>query len=70
MADAANEGRGGEVERAEDAMAKAGSPARRPYKAPQLRRLGSVRELTLGSGSDVCDNLTGGPPGPNPPGTC
>lgn len=23
-------------------------PARRPYRAPQLRQLGSVRELTLG----------------------
>jgi hypothetical protein len=26
-----------------------GASARRPYRAPQLRRLGSVRELTLGS---------------------
>ena len=24
------------------------APAKRPYKAPRLRRLGSVRELTLG----------------------
>lgn len=30
------------------------APARRPYRAPQLRQLGSVRELTLGGtmGSD------------------
>jgi hypothetical protein len=26
-----------------------GAPARRPYQKPVLRRLGSVRELTLGS---------------------
>lgn len=25
------------------------TPARRPYHAPKLRRLGSVRDLTLGS---------------------
>lgn len=28
---------------------KAEKPARRAYAAPQLKRLGSVRELTLGS---------------------
>jgi hypothetical protein len=29
--------------------AAASASARRPYRAPTLRRLGSVRELTLGS---------------------
>jgi len=66
MADAANAGRGGEVERAEDAMAKAGNPPRRPYKAPRLRRLGSVRELTLGGGSNLCDGFEPAA-GPQPP---
>jgi len=28
---------------------------RRPYSAPRLRYLGSVRELTLGSGSNISD---------------
>ena len=69
MADATNESRGGEVERAEDARQKASSPVRQPYTAPQLRRLGSVRELTLGSGGNVCDNFAPAV-GPQPPGTC
>lgn len=28
---------------------------RKPYRAPKLRRLGSVRELTLGSGTSGSD---------------
>jgi hypothetical protein len=67
MADAANEGRGEEVERAEDAI-EAGSEPRRPYKAPRLRRLGSVRQLTLGAGSNVCDEFSQS--GPFPDGQC
>jgi hypothetical protein len=31
------------------------APPRRPYHAPHLRYLGSVRELTLGSGTVTCD---------------
>lgn len=33
--------------------------ARRPYRAPQLRQLGSVRELTLGATMGAID-LSGG----------
>jgi hypothetical protein len=33
--------------------------ARKPYAAPKLRRLGSVRELTLGTGQAAADG--GGP---------
>lgn len=36
--------------------------ARLPYRAPTLRRLGSVRELTLGTGTkmpDTAGQLTG-----------
>lgn len=33
----------------EPATDDAPAPTKRPYKAPQLRRLGSVRELTLGA---------------------
>ena len=31
------------------------SESRRPYKRPELRRLGSVRELTLGSAGNAAD---------------
>ena len=31
------------------------SPARLPYKAPRLRHLGSVRELTLGATGSAAD---------------
>lgn len=31
-----------------DVTAASASPARAPYRAPKLRHLGSVRELTLG----------------------
>jgi hypothetical protein len=34
----------------------ADAPARRPYHAPQLRRLGSVRDLTLGTGTMMPDS--------------
>jgi hypothetical protein len=36
--------------------AAADAPARRPYHAPQLRRLGSVRDLTLGTGTMMPDS--------------
>jgi hypothetical protein len=31
-------------------------PPRRPYRAPEVRRLGSVRELTLTGGLTAVDN--------------
>lgn len=34
--------------------------ARAPYKKPQLRRLGSVRDLTFGSPSGAIGDLMGG----------
>jgi hypothetical protein len=34
---------------------------RRPYRAPQLRRLGSVREVTWGPGSTFEGAATGKP---------
>jgi len=34
--------------------------ARRPYRAPVLRHLGSVRELTLGSPMGIITDMKGG----------
>jgi hypothetical protein len=44
--------------------------ARRPYKAPHVRHLGSVRELTLGRSDGGCNDgsSTRGRIIPNPPG--
>jgi hypothetical protein len=36
-------------------------PERRPYTAPRLRFLGSVRQLTLGSGGFCSDGPNGAP---------
>jgi hypothetical protein len=33
----------------ENGVDATGAPPRRPYRAPRLRHLGSVRELTLGA---------------------
>lgn len=42
--------RGSDHDKLPEAEANAeGAPVRRPYRSPKLRRLGSVRELTLGS---------------------
>jgi hypothetical protein len=66
MADTANEDQHRSLADAGDiATSTNGStscaPPRRPYQAPHLRYLGSVRELTLGSGNTTCDALAGGP---------
>jgi hypothetical protein len=37
--------------------------ARRPYCKPQLRHLGSVRELTAGVGGSIQDGQDAQPPG-------
>ena len=37
------------------------TPRRRPYRAPVLRRLGSVREVTWGPGSAFEGSATGKP---------
>jgi hypothetical protein len=59
MADTANEVQHRSLAHAGDsATSTNGStsiPPRRPYQAPHLRYLGSVRELTLGSGTITCD---------------
>jgi hypothetical protein len=39
----------------ESVEAAAAAPSRRPYAAPKLRHLGSVRELTLGGTSGMAE---------------
>jgi hypothetical protein len=64
MADRANEDQHRNLADAGDiATSTKGSTSalpRRPYHAPHLRYLGSVRELTLGSGAVTCDAMSGG----------
>lgn len=43
--------------------ATGGEPLRRPYQAPKLRRLGSVRELTLGTNNGKPEGLNSRMPG-------
>lgn len=47
-----------------DATHRGSSPAKRPYVAPKLETLGSIRDLTRGAGSN--NNFDGShPPGQN-----
>jgi hypothetical protein len=60
MADTANEDQHRSLAHAGDSATSTNgstsfAPPRRPYHAPHLRYLGSVRELTLGSGTVTCD---------------
>lgn len=49
--------RAGPVEPVEpvESLEKAARPARRPYRAPKVRHLGCVRDLTLGASSGVAE---------------
>ncbi len=49
----------GEKKDVAEAKASETTPAKKPYTAPKLRHLGSVRELTLGSsGGDFDGGIT------------
>lgn len=45
----------GEKKEVTEAKASESASEKKPYVAPKLRHLGSVRDLTLGSASDQCD---------------
>lgn len=47
----------GEKKDVAEAKASETTPAKKPYTAPKLRHLGSVRELTLGGGSQIGDGV-------------
>lgn len=48
----------GEKKDVAEAKASETTPAKKPYTAPKLRHLGSVRELTLGSPAGPCADGT------------
>lgn len=41
--------------KSDNAVVEGNAPVRRPYSAPRLRQLGSVRELTLGGTMGVTE---------------
>ncbi len=49
-----------EQENVDQAPSTDHAPAKRPYTAPRLRRLGSVRELTLGATMGMMVDALGG----------